>query len=147
MQEKAQRFIPFALWMTRFVDEEKAYIVYDHARGLEAYARTREPERFAATIIVTDGFHASNHGDCSPILDIKVHRHRDVPKNSEACEQTNKKMKAIASQLHYMKLPNAVVYIAIWQELFNLEQDEREKEDLDVIGRQRDRTLAKRLRV
>ena len=87
--------------MSRFPEDYSPNIIYDNACKLKEFGLNRETKRFMGLQITCDKFHESNHtacGDCfksSEFISLSE-------KNTQACEQTNAKLRTIASSCTFM---------------------------------------------
>ena len=91
----------FDIVMSRFPQDYSPNIIYDNACKAKEYGLNRESRRFMGLQITCDKFHENNHTACGESFKsseyIKLNK-----KNTQACEQTNKKLRTIASTCTYM---------------------------------------------
>ncbi|KAE9386932.1 hypothetical protein BT96DRAFT_960490 [Gymnopus androsaceus JB14] len=99
-------------------------VVYDFACALGPYCWAREPDFFANTQFVIDGFHAAGHTKCSKAAFLKTYSEIDSSLNSintSAAECGNSSLTRIRKPVSYMTQEHAVLYswvfISIWNHL------------------------------
>lgn len=91
----------FDIVMSRFPLNYSPNIIYDNACKVMEFGLNRETHRFMELPILIDKFHQNNHTACgenfksSEYLNLK-------DANTQACEQTNSKLRKIASSCTFM---------------------------------------------
>lgn len=108
-------------------------VVYDFACALGPYCWTREPEFFADTQFVIDGFHAPGHTRCSIAAFLKTYVDVDPGLkhlNSSAAECGNSGLARIRKSVSYMGQARAILYcwtfLWIWNRLRTLSWYEKD---------------------
>ncbi|KIK57522.1 hypothetical protein GYMLUDRAFT_172718, partial [Collybiopsis luxurians FD-317 M1] len=102
----------FSAMITRW-PKAPSRVVYDFACALGPYCWTREPEFFADTQFIIDGFHAPGHTKCSPAAFLKTYSAVDaelIHLNSSAAECGNSGMTRIWKSVSYMVQAHAILY-------------------------------------
>ncbi|KIK53452.1 hypothetical protein GYMLUDRAFT_178965 [Collybiopsis luxurians FD-317 M1] len=96
-------------------------VVYNFACALGPYCWTWEPEFFADTQFVIDGFHSSGHTRCSTASFLKTYADVDPALskiNSSAAECGNSGLARIRKSISYMGQERAILYcwafLCIW---------------------------------
>lgn len=109
-------------------------VVYDFACALGPYCWTREPDFFADTQFVIDGFHAGGHVKCSPAAFLKTYSEVDSSLssiNTSAAECGNSGLARIRKPVSYMTQEHAIIYswvfISIWNRCQLLKLEGRKK--------------------
>lgn len=109
-------------------------VVYDFACALGPYCWTREPDFFADTQFLIDGFHAGGHVKCSPAAFLKTYSEVDSSLssiNTSAAECGNSGLARIRKPVSYMTQEHAVIYswvfISIWNRCQLLKLEGRKK--------------------
>ncbi|EGO05093.1 hypothetical protein SERLA73DRAFT_174094 [Serpula lacrymans var. lacrymans S7.3] len=99
-------------------------VVYNFACALAPYCITQEPEFFADTLFVVDGFHAKGHTKCLPAAFLTSYASTDprlTQINSSAAECGNIALKQIRKSVSYMSQDHAILYtrvfLAVWNRL------------------------------
>ena len=91
----------FDIIMTRFPSDYNPNIVYDNSCKTKEYGLNRETKRFMKLQITTDKFHEVNHKTCCDSF--KSSEYAALSNcNTQACEQTNSKLRYISSSCTYM---------------------------------------------
>ncbi|KIK54145.1 hypothetical protein GYMLUDRAFT_177813, partial [Collybiopsis luxurians FD-317 M1] len=97
-------------------------IIYDYACALGPYCWTREPDFFADTLFVVDGFHATGHTKCSNASFLKTYADI-VPAlakiNSSAAECGNSGLARIRKSVSYMGQERAILYCWVFLWVWN----------------------------
>ena len=111
----------FDILVTRF-KKLPSIIMYDAACQLHLYAIKREPAKFKDTKFLIDKFHARNH-TCTKGFHTKTYKDdRRIQKlNTSIVEQFNSRLRNLANQIASMPSDNAIVHIAMFIALKNLE--------------------------
>ncbi|KIK50159.1 hypothetical protein GYMLUDRAFT_183146, partial [Collybiopsis luxurians FD-317 M1] len=114
----------FSAMITRW-PKAPSRVVYDFACALGPYCWTREPEFFADTQFVIDGFHAPGHTKCSPAAFLKTYSAVDaelIHLNSSAAECGNSGMTRIRKSVSYMVQAHAILYCWVFISVWNCTQ-------------------------
>ncbi|KIK62162.1 hypothetical protein GYMLUDRAFT_165086, partial [Collybiopsis luxurians FD-317 M1] len=114
----------FSAMITRW-PKAPSRVVYDFACALGPYCWTREPEFFADTQFVIDGFHAPGHTKCSPAAFLKTYSAVDaelIHLNSSAAECGNSGMTRIRKSVSYMGQACAILYCWVFISVWNRTQ-------------------------
>ncbi|KAF9461699.1 hypothetical protein BDZ94DRAFT_1290643 [Collybia nuda] len=101
------------------------YIAYDFACALGPYCMTYEPDYFADSTIVIDGFHAPDHTKCDEssflssyvAVDSCLHR-----LNSSAAECGNGGLKRIRKVVQYLGQERVMIYTHVFLAVWNRAQ-------------------------
>ncbi|EGO19847.1 hypothetical protein SERLADRAFT_373911 [Serpula lacrymans var. lacrymans S7.9] len=89
-------------------------VVYDFACALGPYCLTCEPEFFADTLFVVDGFHAKGHTK-SVFLNTYANTDPQLAQiNSSAAECGNSALKRIRKSVSYMSQDHAILYTKVF---------------------------------
>ena len=93
--------IIFDIVMSRFPEDYSPNIIYDNACKTKEFGLNRETKRFMGLQITCDKFHENNHTACGESF--KSSEYITLrEKNTQACEQTNAKLRTIASSCTFM---------------------------------------------
>jgi hypothetical protein len=89
-------------------------IVFDYGCGLHRYTLARDPVFFRGIQICIDRLHFKNHTSCSNLYNTQLYEHRPLFKglNTQAAEHLNGVASRITTSITYMKLGNAVAFMA-----------------------------------
>lgn len=91
----------FDIVMSRFPLNYSPNIVYDNACKVMEFGLNRETHRFMELPITIDKFHQNNHTSCGESF--KSSEYLSLKNaNTQACEQTNAKLRRIASSCTFM---------------------------------------------
>ena len=91
----------FDIVMSRFPADYSPSIVYDNACKFKEYGLNRETQRFMELQITVDKFHQCNHTSCGESF--KSSEYASLSgKNTQSCEQTNAKLRQIATSCTFM---------------------------------------------
>ena len=91
----------FDVVMSRFPDTYSPSIFYDNACKTKEYGLNRETRRFMKLHITCDKFHEQNHTSCGKSFNSSEYVSLNE-KNTQACEQTNSKLRSVASSCTFM---------------------------------------------
>ncbi|KAJ3846330.1 hypothetical protein EV368DRAFT_52947 [Lentinula lateritia] len=97
-------------------------VIYDFACSLGPYCMTREPEFFADTKFMVDGFHAYGHMRCSSASFVKSYMDVDsmmAGLNSSAAECGNNGIRRIRKSVSYMTQIHAIIYTWVFLSIWN----------------------------
>ena len=86
----------------------------DNACNAHLYGMAREPEIFQDVKFVIDRLHASGHCKCARSFHPDAHSvllQTETNNNSQLCEQLNKIMKPVTSQVRHMNQFNAMIHL------------------------------------
>ena len=111
----------FSALVTRWAKAPK-HVVYDFACALGPYCMTREPDFFADTLFLIDGFHAKGHTKCSPAAFLSTYS--DInPRldqiNSSAGECGNGGLARIRKSVSYMSQDRAILFTKVFLSIWN----------------------------
>ena len=91
----------FDIVMSRFPADYSPSIVYDNACKFKEYGLNRETQRFMELQITVDKFYQCNHTSCGESF--KSSEYASLSgKNTQSCEQTNAKLRQIATSCTFM---------------------------------------------
>ena len=111
----------FSALVTRWEKPPKR-VIYDFACALGPYCMTREPDFFADTLFLIDGFHAKGHTKCSPAAFLSTYSDID-PRleyiNSSAGECGNGGITRIRKSVSYMAQDRAILYTKVFLSIWN----------------------------
>ena len=91
----------FDIVMSRFPLNYSPNIVYDNACKVKEFGLNRETHRFMELPITIDKFHQINHTSCGQSFNSSEYLSLKNA-NTQACEQTNSKLRKIASSCTFM---------------------------------------------
>ena len=91
----------FDVVMSRFPDTYSPSIFYDNACKTKEYGLNRETRRFMKFQVTCDKFHEQNHTSCGKSFNSSEYVSLNE-KNTQACEQTNSKLRSVASSCTFM---------------------------------------------
>ena len=91
----------FDLVMSRFPSDYSPNIVYDNACKSKEYGLNRETRRFMKLQMTIDKFHQNNHTSCGKNFNSSEYASLNG-KNTQSCEQTNAKLRNIATSCTFM---------------------------------------------
>lgn len=112
-------------------------VVYDFACALGPYCWSREPDFFANTQFVIDGFHSRDHKKCSKAAMLKTYSEIDSSLdviNSSAAECGNSGLTRIRKPVSYMTQEHATLYIWVFISLWNRCQALKLEERKERLG-------------
>ena len=111
----------FDIVMSRFPTNYSPNIVYDNACKTKEFGLNRETRRFMELQITIDKFHQNNHTSCGESFKSSEYISLNQA-NTQACEQTNSKLRRIASSCTYMNpdlYMRAISFYLGYQNLLN----------------------------
>lgn len=111
----------FSAIFTRWPSPPKR-IIYDFACALGPYCMIREPDYFADTLFVIDGFHAKGHTKCAPAAFLTSYSDVDPRMqhiNSSAAECGNGGISRIRKSISYMAQERAILYTKVFLCIWN----------------------------
>jgi hypothetical protein len=111
----------FSAMVTRWAVPPKR-VIYDFACALGPYCMTREPDFFADTQFLIDGFHAKDHTKCAPAAFLSTYSDVDprlAPINSSAAECGNGGIACIRKLVSYMGQNRAICYTKVFLSVWN----------------------------
>lgn len=114
----------FSAMITRWPKAPKR-VIYDFACALGPYCWTREPQFFADTQFLIDGFHAAGHKKCSTAAFLKTYSEVDASLallNTSAAECGNSGMARIRKSVSYMSQGHAILYTWVFISIWNRRQ-------------------------
>ena len=99
-------------------------VVYDRACKLHTYFLLREPAFIRNTIFQVDSLHIGNHTACSVGYDPRLYRGRStlfasLPKNTQACEQTNAHLDRLKHFVPHMRIDRFMIYVRFFLVMLN----------------------------
>ncbi|KAJ7591272.1 hypothetical protein C8J56DRAFT_1047478 [Mycena floridula] len=106
----------FSALITRWPKAPKQ-VIYDYACALGPYCMLREPDFFADTQFLVDGFHSQGHTKCSTASMIKTYSKVDprlAMVNSSAAECGNGVLGRVRKSLSYMSQRRAVIFTKVF---------------------------------
>ncbi|KAE9385145.1 hypothetical protein BT96DRAFT_960793 [Gymnopus androsaceus JB14] len=114
----------FSAMITRWPKAPKR-VIYDFACALGPYCWTREPQFFADTQFLIDGFHAAGHKKCSTAAFLKTYSEVDASLallKTSAAECGNSGMARIRKSVSYMLQGHAILYTWVFISIWNRRQ-------------------------
>ncbi|KIK55617.1 hypothetical protein GYMLUDRAFT_175271, partial [Collybiopsis luxurians FD-317 M1] len=98
------------------------WMAYDFACALGPYCWMQEPDFFADTQFIIDGFHLSRHTKCSKASFLKTYANVDptlAKINSSAVECSNSGLAQICKSISYMEQDQAILYCWVFLCMWN----------------------------